>query len=703
MQSNGGTAVKLLIMFIFLIPIVFAVQYVNGPCHLMDSKTTCEHSFQVIDNKNYLCEWDDQLEDLCKPYPMYNLMDCSQINGLKDVDIDQKNYYCGLFYINSESKSYNCLWNDLNDQCYQSSDQCKVNCKVSHNICEYPECSQEIYQIPPSHFEKVDNCNTLNSCSYSYQQVSENIARECIHVTGMYCTGPVSQGGEGCRPTISCSPSGRTFALNVICTDNDHDSYNSEGGSCGPKDCADKTSDCNSLAEPAKTRCRNNLNNINPLSLEYGDERCSDGLDNDCDGKTDSDDEDCIKPRILYIIADPENAFTSDLITYVAVIEYPKKEDMYFLPKITFENEKGPFRPGYDEERNIQRPRTFTANKVKPNKVYEYQSRYRYEYRVRISPSMTRIGDKITLNLTACFDKDIYDQIYTTCSDSSESIVNVPHCPPDTVCTDTWPNNEVNYNHQIGENIKSCNLFTVCDKSIAYLIDQAEGKCSHLSDSNSYKECLKSVILSNLGPNKKWMEGYWAQEICCGGNLNIFSQYGCSVEDFRKCSNNNPIFKNLNKKSQQLNLKCKIPKLSPTNDNEVRNIIPPLGWEDDLDMSKNSCWFSNLPAYVSLLKLKTGTCVDYSVALTTLLRKAGYTKDEIFSASIENHMLNIIFDRPGSSRFKVYDITGNAYIPPRKGIIIGDIAGYGRTSISVIPTLIRIITNDVEEKEFIYD
>ena len=61
------------------------------------------------------------------------------------------------------------------------------------------------------------------------------------------------------------------------CTDKDQDMFNAEGGFCGPKDCVD---------DPAKNPL---AAAINPGAIEI----CSDKIDNDCNGKTDSEDLHC--------------------------------------------------------------------------------------------------------------------------------------------------------------------------------------------------------------------------------------------------------------------------------------------------------------------------------------------------------------------------------------------------------------------------
>ncbi|PLX93588.1 MAG: hypothetical protein C0619_04260 [Desulfuromonas sp.] len=71
------------------------------------------------------------------------------------------------------------------------------------------------------------------------------------------------------------------------CTDNDGDNYATEGGECGPVDCNDDN--------PA----------INPASAE----RCEDGIDNNCDGLTDGQDEQACPAPPSCTDADADNFF----------------------------------------------------------------------------------------------------------------------------------------------------------------------------------------------------------------------------------------------------------------------------------------------------------------------------------------------------------------------------------------------------------
>lgn len=89
----------------------------------------------------------------------------------------------------------------------------------------------------------------------------------------------------------------------------------------------------------------------------------------------------------------------------------------------------------------------------------------------------------------------------------------------------------------------------------------------------------------------------------------------------------------------------------------------PNGWVSDTDISENDCCFSDLPAHASTEILETGTCVDYSVVLTTLLRMSGYKADEVYSTRSDcpgdsGHCFNLI-KFPSDSKYTLVDTVGN--------------------------------------------
>ena len=58
--------------------------------------------------------------------------------------------------------------------------------------------------------------------------------------------------------------------------------------------------------------------------------------------------------------------------------------------------------------------------------------------------------------------------------------------------------------------------------------------------------------------------------------------------------------------------------------------------------------------------MNTGTCVDYSSAITTLIRKLGYLRDEVYTVRAKDHAYNLIRFK-GDDKYTIVDTTGNNY------------------------------------------
>lgn len=252
-------------------------------------------------------------------------------------------------------------------------------------------------------------------------------------------------------------------------------------------------------------------------------------------------------------------------------------------------------------------------------------------------------------DLHCCQPGKIWSNQLQTCSNPMDSV----GFPKDTSCQTGWPGKQGN-KVSIGEINYACDLFEVKDPDLlsipkeaaqCYASKCADSSCHSLCDlayqqsgsltsldSYSFKRFAALYIIYGLGPAAKFMNGYFSAEIKCGTN----GAGGCEP---RQGFNNNV---------QQL--ECKPP------------VGQPRGWASDTDMSKNTCAFSDLPAHASLNILHTGTCVDYSVALTSLLRLVGYGKDEVYSVTACGHEYNLV-KFPGDSMWSIVDTVGNAATP----------------------------------------
>jgi len=236
-------------------------------------------------------------------------------------------------------------------------------------------------------------------------------------------------------------------------------------------------------------------------------------------------------------------------------------------------------------------------------------------------------------------------------------------CPADTPCKEGWPSHKgsiVSFN----ENNRACDIFEVCDEDLDYIIEEATLCCENACSGNCHsacqiaysysgmssgyseeklKKCKGLYLIYGLGPGAKFMKGYFWNEICCAG-IKYCLRCPCTQSELGKCSCGG-----LRYKEHVDKLKCKC------------CVGRPCGWASDTDMTKNSCMFSDLPAHANILETKgihTGVCIDYSISLTTLLRKAGYEKNEVYTVSGPGHAFNLV-KFPGDTKWHLIDTTHN--------------------------------------------
>jgi len=227
-------------------------------------------------------------------------------------------------------------------------------------------------------------------------------------------------------------------------------------------------------------------------------------------------------------------------------------------------------------------------------------------------------------------------------------------CPADTMCKNGWPAHE-GKTFWINEELNACDIFETCHPDLQYIAKEAAECCesdcksknchtycsqaykySDLASgltSDRFKKCTGLYVIYGLGPAAKYMQEYYTPEIMCSK-----SGYKESTDCGR--------YKSVVYSKNAQNLKCQPP------------VGKPNGWASDTDMSKNSCLFSDLPAHANIEILSTGTCVDYSTSLTTLLRMVGYTTNEVYSLNGPGHEFNLV-RFPGETKWNLVDTVGN--------------------------------------------
>jgi len=274
---------------------------------------------------------------------------------------------------------------------------------------------------------------------------------------------------------------------------------------------------------------------------------------------------------------------------------------------------------------------------------------------------------------------------------TTTTIIGPGFCLSDSPCRHGWPYHEGDL-RQFNEKVYACDVFEVCHQDLRDIADEAIDCCENGCNSNCHnfcdkarsdggitsnptqeqiKKCSAFYLALGLGPAATIMEGYYQAEIDCADPNIPFVDCGYPGLECKGCLD--PIY-------------------NPSLNRDDPNAL--CGWSSDTnsdtDMSKNSCYLSDLPAHVDVSILHTGICMDYSIVLTTLLRLVGYSKDEAFSElgadgpsdcgnspncqirpeCCSGHAWNIVL-LPGESKWLILDTTGNIPSPYELGGVPG--------------------------------
>jgi len=279
------------------------------------------------------------------------------------------------------------------------------------------------------------------------------------------------------------------------------------------------------------------------------------------------------------------------------------------------------------------------------------------------------------------------------CPPCSQCETSAKWAPRDTPCRHHWPTDE---GPKIGMNTEdnSCAIIEVCHPELDYIVQDALTCCEHPdfnlrfsghresgkeaacryarrtsgidTDYNpvTFKKCLGLYGISSLGAAAVYMQNYFWGEICCSGD-----DYCTEHTDCSKWGVNPPAWK-LGKIDSCAGPHGATPDFQMGGHRCVYNQFgwcaircwkwkEPGYWHSDTDFTKNNDSMADVPVHASINKLSTGTCVDYSFALTTILRKLGYSKDDILSVNGKGHGYNLV-RFPGDTKWHYVDTVGNA-------------------------------------------
>jgi hypothetical protein len=222
--------------------------------------------------------------------------------------------------------------------------------------------------------------------------------------------------------------------------------------------------------------------------------------------------------------------------------------------------------------------------------------------------------------------------------------------PLDTPCQDIWPNA-----------LERCQQMEVCHPDLDWIVDEAIAACNN--SGGDKKRCRGLYIINSFGPEARYMRGYAVFKACCSGYPECTRM--CSPSLTGTCSFRDGFNKNV------ANLSCWPDEWGVS------------AWRSDSNMSENSAVMGMFPTHATINILQTGVCIDYAAALTTILRKAGYSQSEVFSTSSTGYDLPLVGDHPGhaynlvllpgDTKYHIVDTTGNG-----DGINLGGVPGYFR-------------------------
>lgn len=272
----------------------------------------------------------------------------------------------------------------------------------------------------------------------------------------------------------------------------------------------------------------------------------------------------------------------------------------------------------------------------------------------RFNCSNLSIGwHNITLTITDSTNASSSDSIelgISGCSVCSKVSPRPKYYPVDTPCQDIWPNATAR-----------CQEFEVCHPDLDYIIADAVNCCDGTpapgsacayacaNSGGDKKRCRGLYIIRAFGPEATYMHGYALFKACCSGYPECTRTCGLSLAG--TCSFREGFNENVSR------LSCRPDEWGVS------------AWRSDINMSENSAVLGMFPTHATVNILRTGVCIDYAAALTTLLRKAGYNKTEAMSTastgydlpllgSHPGHAYNLVL-LPGDEMYHFVDTTGN--------------------------------------------
>jgi hypothetical protein len=266
-----------------------------------------------------------------------------------------------------------------------------------------------------------------------------------------------------------------------------------------------------------------------------------------------------------------------------------------------------------------------------------------------------------------CPRNQIWDELKQECVNPVEwvKVIGSP-------CASGWPAHEGNL-ITINNKNYACDLFEVNNPIFAEYAQKAakcvlnkcqEGYChsycslSLAGSAFTQDSCPKITCRAMKSNFLKAVALYDFYGVGCAADFGLTSYYSPEL----RCGN-----------GEDKSKKCRVDARWPWLDEMGLTCAKPYSGTppgtNELAGKVEKCFFVDLPASLSATQMKTGTCVDYSVVLTTLLRASGYAPDaatagqfqtgEIYTVTTSHHSYNRVRHLADKYFFR-WDTTSNA-------------------------------------------
>jgi len=246
-------------------------------------------------------------------------------------------------------------------------------------------------------------------------------------------------------------------------------------------------------------------------------------------------------------------------------------------------------------------------------------------------------------------------------------------CAVKTPCKKYWPGRDGPQVNTGNEMSYSCDIYEVCRPELwqkareaiycckngcpsgchenckdAYDAGAELGAPSGILNADGLKKCAGLYLIYGFGPAEKYMTDYYWPELCCTNNPLCLSggDEGCCKQDMGTCT---CAWHAYSREAQAILCQSYVS-------------TSPRGWASNVAMNKNTCMFSDLPAYANMDLLHTGTCCDYANSVLTMLRIVGYGPDEAYMVAGPMHCYNMV-KFPQSPNWNIIDTTNNKKVP----------------------------------------